>query len=255
MKISVITAVYNRASTIGSTIRSVGAQNATDLEYIVVDGMSTDETSKIIAENSSLISTSIREPDTGIYDALNKGIQASTGDVIGFLHADDHFHDNDVLEKVRSKFSSGDIDAVYGDLLYVDAENPDRIIRYWKSGEYSVRRFRLGWMPPHPTVYVRREIYDRFGGYRTDFGSAADYECMIRLMAKHQIRVGYVPQVLLRMRVGGESNASLKNRLLANRDDRRAWVVNGLKPPFGLRIMKPLLKLPQYLSAKSYKLK
>ena len=246
MKISVITAVYNRQETIGSAIQSVVSQNCSELEYIVIDGMSSDRTPQIIDANRSAVDTLIREPDSGIYDALNKGIAASTGDVVGFLHADDLFADNSVIQKVQQKFQSGDFDAVYADLLYVAFDDPDRIIRYWKSGDYSVGKFRYGWMPPHPTVYVRREIYEKFGTYRTDHGSAADYECMIRLMIRNKIRVGYIPQIAVKMRVGGESNTSLKNRMNANQADRTAWIENGLKPPLGLRFSKPLSKLPQY---------
>jgi len=246
MKISVITAVYNREKTIDDAIKGVAGQDCRDLEHIVVDGMSSDKTSEIINAHRESIGTSIREQDSGIYDALNKGIAASTGDVIGFLHADDLFADKSVIQRVRDKFQSGDYDAVYADLTYVDFDDPNRVVRYWKSGEYSVSKFRFGWMPPHPTVYVRREIYEQFGNYRTDHGSAADYECMVRLMVRNRIRVGYIPEVAVKMRVGGESNASVKNRLNANSADRAAWVENGLTPPFGLRFTKPLRKIPQY---------
>ena len=246
MKISVVTAVYNRKPTIADAIHSVTSQTHSDLEYIVIDGMSNDGTDAVIDANIDSIHNSIREPDSGIYDALNKGIAASSGDVVGFLHADDLFADPNVIDRVSQKFESGDYDAVYGDLTYVSFEDPDKIIRYWRSGAYSKNRFRFGWMPPHPTVYIRKEIYQKFGNYRIDHGSAADYECMVRLMVKNHIRVGYVPQVAVKMRVGGESNASIKNRLNANQADRAAWTENGLKPPFGLRFTKPLSKLPQY---------
>ena len=243
--ISVVTAVYNCRDTVAQAIRSVTAQSC-DLEYVVVDGLSNDGTDEIISEHAAGISISIREKDNGIYDALNKGVAAATGDVVGFLHADDLMADDQSIERVRQKFESGDFDAVYGDLTYVAFDNPDKIIRYWHSRDYNRSRFRSGWMPPHPTVYIRKEIYDRLGDYRTDFGSAADYECMIRLLYKNKIRVGYVPSVQVKMRVGGESNASVKNRFSANQADRRAWLENGMKPPLGLRFTKPLSKLPQY---------
>lgn len=245
VKISVVTAVYNRRETVADAIESVVSQSC-DLEYVVVDGMSNDGTDEVVSQYASKINRSIREEDGGIYDALNKGIAASSGDVIGFLHADDLLADNQVISRVADKFSSGDYDAVYGDLTYVAFEDTDKIIRYWKSGEYSRKRFWFGWMPPHPTVYVRREVYEKFGSYRLDHGSAADYECMVRLMVKHKIRVGYVPHVAVKMRVGGESNASIKNRLNANQADQAAWLENGIKPPFALRFTKPLSKLPQY---------
>lgn len=247
MKISVVTAVYNRKETIANAIESVASQRCGELEYIVIDGMSDDGTRDVINANRTAIHKFVREPDSGIYDALNKGIANSTGDVVGFLHADDLFADDSVIERVQQKFQSGDFDAVYADLTYVSFDDPNKIIRYWRSGEYSRRRFWYGWMPPHPTVYVRKEIYVTLGDYRIDHGSAADYECMVRLMVRNQIRVGYVPHVAVKMRVGGESNASIKNRLNANQADRTAWAANGLKPPFGLRFTKPLSKLPQYI--------
>lgn len=245
VKISVVTAVYNRRETIAEAIQSVASQSC-DLEYVVIDGLSTDGTDEVIQQHAAKIDISIREKDGGIYDALNKGIAASTGEVIGFLHADDLFADSSVIQRVQDKFQSGDYDAVYADLTYVDFENPNRVIRYWRSRPYRRSRFWYGWMPPHPTVYVRREIYEKFSSYRVDLGSAADYECMLRLMVKQKIQVGYIPHVAVKMRVGGESNASVKNRLNANLSDRRAWLENGLRPPLGLRFLKPLSKLPQY---------
>ena len=246
LKISVITAVYNRQATIQSAIDSVCSQELADLEYIVIDGMSDDGTEEIVRDNASKISVSIREPDAGIYDALNKGIRAASGDVVGFLHADDIFNDQYAVGYIQKKFQENEFDAVYGDLLYVDAVNTDKVIRYWKSGEFKASRFRHGWMPPHPTVYIKKSIYDKYGLYRTDLGSAADYECLVRMMVKHQLRVGYVPQIIVKMRVGGASNASLISRMIANRLDLQAWLENGLQPPFGLRITKPLSKLPQF---------
>lgn len=246
MKISVVTAVYNRHVTIGDAIESVAAQSHPNLEHITVDAMSDDGSSEIIEQHSGSISRRIREPDKGIYDALNKGIQAATGEVVGFLHADDLFAHVDVIAWISDLMNSEDFDAVYGDLTYVGFQDPKKVIRYWQSGKYDRSRFRRGWMPPHPTVYVRREIYEKHGGYRTDLGSAADYECMVRLLYKNQIRVGYIPKIFVKMRVGGESNASLRNRLIANRNDQKAWIENGIKPPFGLRLSKPISKIKSY---------
>jgi len=251
LKISVITAVYNREKTIGHAIESVANQNHTDLEHIVVDGMSTDTTPEIIQSNSKSISQSIREKDDGIYDALNKGIDAATGDAVGFLHADDMFSSDSSIRLVSEKFESGDFDAVYGDLLYVAEQDVSKVTRYWRSGQFNRRRFYFGWMPPHPTVYVRKSIYQELGNYRTDLGSAADYECLVRLMVRNEIKVGYVPQVLVKMRVGGASNATVSNRLNANSADRQAWRENGMKPPFGLRFTKPLSKLKQFITKPS----
>lgn len=247
MKISLITAVYNRASTIRGAIDSILAQLDVDLELIVVDGNSTDDTPQVIAEYGEQVSKSIREPDTGIYDALNKGLRTSTGDVIGFLHADDWLADANVLADVSRLMDHPNVDGVYADLDYVDANDRDRVHRRWVSGAYNVRKFRRGWMPPHPTVYFRRELYERFGLFNEDLRTAADYELLVRMMVRHKAKMAYLPRVTVKMRVGGASNASLANRLNANRDDRQAWLINGLKPPIGLRFTKPLRKLPQFL--------
>ena len=244
MKISIVTAVYNSQKTIADAIDSVARQSS-PVEHVVIDGMSNDGTDKIIAANSDKISKTVREPDNGIYDALNKGIAHSTGDIVGFLHADDLLADVDVTTKIKEAFANG-VQAVYSDLVYVKADDPQQIIRYWRGGEYNRRRFRFGWMPPHPTVYVLRDVYEKLGGYRTDLGSAADYECLIRLMYLNKVKVNYIPSITVKMRVGGESNATLGNRLKANHSDRTAWIENELNPPFGIRLTKPLSKLPQY---------
>ena len=247
-RISVITAVYNRADKIVSAIESVGSQTYEFVEHVIVDGQSTDGTSQIIERelaNSQIIKY-ICESDDGIYDAINKGISNATGDIVALLHSDDVFSDKYVLERIASAFEDQSIDSVYGDLVYVDADNLDRVRRYWKSGGYSKRKFRYGWMPPHPTVCVRRDCFDKVGLYRTDFGSGADYELLVRMMCKFDIKVYYIPHVLTRMRVGGVSNATMRNRMDANRSDKVAWTKNQLPAPLGLRILKPIRKIPQY---------
>lgn len=246
MKISVITAVHNRDDTIGDAIESVLAQQDVELEYIVIDGDSTDATASVVASYGDRITRSIREPDRGIYDALNKGIAAATGDVIGFLHADDWLAGDDVLARVAREMADDTVDGVYGDLQYVDGDASGRVRRKWISGDYQVTRFRRGWMPPHPTVYLRRRCYERFGVFNDQMKTAADYELVIRMMVKYQISMRYLPRVMVKMRMGGASNASLRNRMNANADDRNAWIRNGLPPPWGLRLTKPLRKLPQF---------
>ncbi|SMP62107.1 glycosyltransferase [Neorhodopirellula lusitana] len=245
MKISVITAVYNRRKTIGDALQSVLSQRDVELDTVVVDGDSDDGTSEIISQLGNQICCSIREPDSGIYDALNKGIAAAQGDVLGFLHADDWMADDQALSRVAQAMADPEVDGVYGDLVYVDAQTPNKVHRYWRSGEYDVRKFRSGWMPPHPTVYFRRGVYERFGDFNLAIKTAADYELLVRMMVRHGVRMKYIPHVMVKMRTGGASNASLKNRLQANADDRAAWTMNGLRPPIGLRLTKPLRKLPQ----------
>lgn len=245
-RISLITAVYNRASTVAATIDSVLCQSWPHLEYIVVDGNSTDGTDRVVERYADRIARIVREPDHGIYDALNKGIALASGDVVGFLHADDLLAGPEVLSRVAAAFADPEIQASYGDLTYVDADDPGRVIRYWRSGSFRPESFRWGWMPPHPTLYLRRGCYHQFGGFRSDFSISADYELMLRMLYRHRIHATWIPEVLVRMRVGGKSNASIGNRLQANREDRIAWQVNGYRPPWGLRLTKPLRKVPQY---------
>jgi glycosyltransferase len=246
MRVSIITAVYNRAATIRATIESVLQQRNADIEYIVVDGNSSDGTDGIIGEYQGQISQSIREADTGIYNALNKGIRAATGDVIGFVHADDTLNATNTIEKVTHAFHDSSIDAVYGDLVYVHHYRPETIVRYWHAGPYDRTRFRRGWMPPHPTFYLRRQHYCKLGDYREDFLISADYELILRMLYKNQLKVAYIHDIMVRMQFGGISNASLKNRLKSNTEDKLAWKVNGLSPPLGLRLLKPLQKIQQY---------
>ena len=247
MKISIITIAYNSAETIEDTIKSVLAQSHEDLEYILVDGASKDATMDIVNKYKSRISTIISEPDKGIYDAMNKGVLAASGEVIGILNSDDFYADADVLKDVNAKFEESPIEGLYADLVYVDRDDPQRIIRNWKSGEYQHGLFRKGWMPPHPTFFVKKACYDRLGIYNTSLRSAADYELMLRFIHKEEIKISYLPRIITKMRVGGQSNVSLKNRIKANKEDRKAWEMNGLKPGLFTLVRKPLSKIKQYL--------
>jgi glycosyltransferase len=246
MKISIITASFNNADTIADTIRSVVAQDYADKEYIIIDGHSTDDTMKIVEEFRPQFSKVISEKDDGIYFALNKGIELATGDVIAFLHADDIFADPQVLSKVMQLFKAKNVKSIYGDLHYVDRANTQKIIRNWRSGEYEHGMFLKGWMPPHPSFFLKKEAYTEFGNFNTSFRSAADYELMLRMLHKHKISTAYLPEVIVKMRVGGVSNSSVKNRVKANREDKRAWEINGLKPGMLTFIRKPLSKIKQY---------
>lgn len=247
MKVSVITACYNSGKTIESAIQSVLSQQDIELEYIIIDGMSKDNTIEIVQSYGDKIAVLVSEPDKGIYDALNKGIRMATGDIIGFLHSDDFYFDERTLKKAVDKFTEEpDLQGIYGDLIYVSATDTSKVIRNWKSGEYVHGMFNRGWMPPHPTLYLRKAVYDDFGSFRLDLKIAADYESMLRYIHKNKIRLGYIPEVLVGMRVGGKSNVSFKNRLLANKEDQKAWELNGLRMPWYTPIFKPLRKIVQF---------
>jgi len=246
MKISVITACLNNAATVEETIRSVVEQDYAQIEYIIVDGGSSDDTLKIIEKYKPKIAKVVSGKDEGIYFALNKGIDLATGDVIAFLHADDVYANAQVIAHVMKTMEGKNVESVYGDLFYVDRNDISKVIRNWKAGEYKAGMFKKGWMPPHPTFFLRKSCYEKFGKFDTSFRSAADYELMLRMIHKHKISVAYLPEVLVKMRVGGMSNVSLKNRVKANREDKRAWKVNGLKPGLFTMIRKPLSKISQF---------
>lgn len=247
MKISVITVCRNSAQTIRDTLASVRSQTHPQIEHILIDGASTDNTLDVIREFEH-VTQLISEPDRGLYDAMNKGIQLATGAVVGILNADDFYADPNVLTKVAKVFEQQQkIAAVYGDLRYVHPRATNRTIRFWRSGPFDPKMFRYGWMPPHPTFFVRRKMYEAHGGYDTRLRSAADYELMLRFLYKFRIPVWYLPEVLVHMRTGGLSNRSLRNRWQANREDRNAWAMNGLQPAFYTLWLKPLRKIPQYL--------
>lgn len=189
----------------------------------------------------------VSEPDQGIYDAMNKGVRMAQGDIVGILNSDDYYASPAVLAKVVEVFNNPAIEACYGDLIYVDAADTGRTVRYWRSGGYAPNKFYWGWMPPHPTFFVRRSVYQRFGLFNLDLGSAADYELMLRFLVRHRIKTAYIPEVLVKMRTGGTSNVSWRNRLEANRMDRRAWAVNELKPYPWTLWLKPLRKVSQWV--------
>lgn len=248
LKVSIITVSFNSAETIEDTMKSVFSQDYGNIEYIIVDGASTDSTLQIIDKHKSKISRIISEKDEGIYFAINKGISIATGDVIALLHADDFYTDAHVISTVVKAFNEKQVDTVYGDLQYVDRNETSKITRNWNSGEYKTGLFLKGWMPPHPAFFVRKTCYEKFGPFNTILKSAADYEMMLRLLHKHNCSVAYIPQVLVKMRVGGKSNKSFLNRVKANREDKKAWEINGLKPGVFTFILKPLSKIGQFLN-------
>lgn len=222
MKISVVTAVFNRVATIGAAIESVQAQTYPQVEHVVQDGGSSDGTLDAVRDIANGSTRLISERDHGIYDAINRGIGNATGDVIGLMHSDDFFASPDALAKVADAFADPSVQGVYGDLQYVAADNPGKVVRHWRSGEYTPAKLRQGWMPPHPTLYLRREVFDTHGLYDTSFSIAADYDAMLRYLAIGKIKLAYVPHVLVKMRMGGESNRSLERILKKSREDYRA---------------------------------
>lgn len=309
MKISIITATWNAAAHLRHCLDGVATQqtgvgpcgNRASVEHLIIDGDSSDDTLDIVRQYRH-ISRIISEPDHGIYDAMNKGLRLTEGELVGILNADDFYAGSEVLAKVASVFEDPEVDACYGDLCYVaekpvtrdsllvtgegqrpvtgdslfvmgkgkkseEAPNPNhkspdselnqspitnhkspnfKILRYWRSGTFDLKKFYLGWMPPHPTLFVRRRVYEQFGLFNLDLGSAADYELMLRFLFKHRINVKYIPEVLVYMRAGGASNESFKARLKANRMDRKAWEVNGLRPYPWTIPLKPVRKIPQW---------
>lgn len=246
MKVSIITAVFNNFDTIEDTIISVLSQKYEDIEYIIIDGGSTDGTLEIINKYRDKISRWVSEKDNGIYDALNKGVKMSTGDIIGFLHADDMYANSMVLDWVVSRIMNCNADSCYGDLQYVYKTNVSKTVRYWKSRPYRDGLFKRGWMPPHPAFFVKKEVYDNHGHFDTAFKIAADYELMLRFMEVHKISSHYIPEVLIKMRTGGKSNRNLKNIIIKSSEDYRAWKVNKLNGGIHTVLLKNISKLHQF---------
>lgn len=245
MKFSIVTVVYRAENTIGDAIASVSRQTLKDVEHVLVDGASPDGTLDVIRAHAHDNMVIVSEPDEGIYDALNKGYRLATGDVVGIVHADDILADDTVLERVTAAFSDPDVDAVYGDLDYVAKDNPDRIIRHWRAGTFSRAKLHAGWMPPHPTLFLRRRVFETHGLFDTSFRIAADYDVVLRYFGVAKIRAAYVPQVLVKMRVGGESNRSLGAMLTKSREDYRALRKNRIGGIFTL-VAKNVSKVPQF---------
>ena len=245
MKISVITATWNSEETIEGTLRSLNAQDYSDIEHIIVDGASTDATLDSVWRDGDRVNTVISEKDNGIYDALNKGIDAATGDVIGFLHSDDLYANQKVLSRIAQEFSTDGIDATYGDLAYVSKANINKTVRSWVSGGFDRSKMKNGWMPPHPTFYMRREHYVALAGFDLKYMISADYDSMLRYLWKHKLNPSYIPEVLVKMRLGGKSNYSFSNILKKTIEDKNAMIENGIHPLRGL-LGKNFSKIPQF---------
>lgn len=224
MKISIITVCYNSEKTIGDTLLSVREQKYGNVEHIVVDGLSKDSTLEVVAAEGSRVTKIVSEKDKGIYDAMNKGIALATGDVIGFINADDFYPTSDVLAMVAAAFESSGADCCYGDLCYVQQADVSKTVRYWRSSAFASGMFGRGWCPPHPTFFVRREVYARLGGFDLNFKIGADIELMARFLEVGRISSHYVPKILVHMRMGGTTNRSLSNIVKQNLEIRRGFL-------------------------------
>lgn len=246
MKISVVTAVFNRVATVEQAIKSVQSQSYINVEHIIQDGGSTDGTAELAASLGNAATKFLTEKDMGLYDAINRGIKRASGDVIGFMHSDDFYANDHVLAKVAAAFSDRSVDGVYGDLQYVSAAEPGRTVRHWRAGRYCPEKLRQGWMPPHPTLYLRREIYENLGLYDTHLTISADYDAMLRYLTEGCIKLHYIPEVLVKMRTGGESNRSLGQILRKSREDLTAIRRNNIGG-LGTLILKNISKIRQFM--------
>lgn len=231
MKISLITVTFNSSQTLRDTIQSVVYQNYTDIEYIIVDGLSTDSTIDIIKEYEPLFNGRMKwisEKDKGIYDAMNKGITMSTGDIVGVLNSDDVFYDTNVLSDIASAFLHQQVKAVFADLKFVSSRNLNSVVRVWKGSSYRPNSFKKGWHPAHPTFYAKRSVYEKYGVFDLSFNVSADFELMLRFIAKYQISTYYLNRYIVKMRIGGESTGSISKIVEGNRNIIRAFKKNNI---------------------------
>lgn len=248
MKISIITPSYNSVKTISYTTDSVISQNYTDIEYIFIDGGSSDGTQDIILKYKDKINIKfISEKDNGIYDAMNKGIKMATGEIVGILNSDDFYSDSSVLSDVVRSFENSKIDAVYGDITYF-SNDINKVTRYWKAGEYKESKLNNGWVIPHPALFVRKSVYDKCGLYNTDLKIAADYEFILRILKVYKINVKYIPKILVRMYDGGVSGSSLNKRIKGWKELEIAWSINNIKLPQFFIFRRILFKISQYFN-------
>ena len=250
LKISIISVCFNSSKTILDTIRSVNSQSYPNIEHVFIDGLSSDNTLEIIRSNSKKKNVIISEKDSGLYDAINKGILNATGDVIGLLHSDDILYSSEIISDLIAKIYDENLDGVYGDLQYVDKKNTNKIIRLWKSCEFNPNLLGKGWMPAHPTLILKKEVYSKHGVFNKSFKIAADYDFMLRILKDKTLNFGYLPRVIIKMRVGGASNRSIKNIIKKSKEDYRAIRSNNIGGVITL-ILKNTSKIKQFLIKKS----
>lgn len=245
MKVSIITTCYNRSSTIRGAIESVLKQDYPDIEYIIVDGASTDNSLNIIHEYKDKIEAIISEPDQGMYEALNKGIKRATGEIIGLVHSDDFLFSTNTITKIVNEFRTKQVDFVYGDGFFVNPKNIDKVVRIWKGGKYSKWKVRNGWLPLHPTCYMKRSLLEENGLYDENFKIAADTDLLLRLLLRQDIRIAYLKEYIIKMRMGGLST-SRERRKQMWKEDLQAYKKNGL-PPLRSKLQKMAWKFPQLI--------
>lgn len=251
LKISIVTVSYNADKTIRDTIESVLNQSYKNVEYIVVDGLSKDKTMDIVRSYGERIQKVISEKDEGIYDAMNKGIAMATGDIVGILNSDDYYGDEDVLALVAKAFEDDkELGCVYGDLDYVDQNDTSKVVRAWRSREYSPELFKTGWHPAHPTFFVRKSVYDKYGVFRKELGISADYELMLRFMEKEGVKARYISHLMVKMRTGGNSGKSLGKIVKGNLEVLESWRKNKMKVPYHIFVTKPVSKIKQLIVKK-----
>jgi glycosyltransferase len=241
--VSIVTVTFNSRATIADTIRSVASQSYSNIEHIIIDGSSTDDTLEIVRNTPNRITKIISEPDKGIYDALNKGIANSDGNIIGLLHSDDELASDIIIEEICKKFIQTSADIVYGDLIYVSNKNKDKIIRYWNKSLVN-----KGWMPAHPTVFIRKEVYNKYGQFNLRFKISSDYDFILRLMQTRDLKIEYLPRIITKMRMGGVSNSSFGNIFLKSLEDYLIIKKNGLPNPLAVLIRKNISKLSQFIT-------
>jgi len=247
MKVSIITISFNKEQEIAQTIQSVINQNYSDIEYIIVDGGSTDGTLDVLEHFKSFFASYISEPDRGIYDALNKGINLATGEIVGMVHAGDLLFNDNVISKVVNHFFETDSDIVYGNTLLVDSVNIERVKRICEGGKFNPQNFLSGWMPSHSSVFIKKTVFEKFGKYRLDLNIAADYELLLRFMYKHSVKSSNYPGLVTRFRVGGISNKNIFSFIKSNRQCYRSWKLNDLKIPFYTIPLKVLRRIPDII--------
>ena len=246
LKVSIITPTYNSEKYLEECIQSVIGQGYKNIEHIIIDGKSSDNTLTIIRKYKPHIAHWISETDRGMYDAINKGMKMATGDIIGILNSDDLLDAEDVIEEITKAFESRQVGAVYGDLNFVAADDTSKILRIWRSSSFKRYRFKYGWMPAHPTFYIKRTLVQEFGGYENHYYSAADYEFMARYLYHHRVSAYHLPKLIVKMRMGGQSNKNIYQRIRANRRDFLAMKKNKIPFAFFVSILKPLSKIHQF---------